>query len=195
MAISSNPLAPPGSRRKTKRFPPPQNSTTFPRLAAASVGLLNSFRSSPRLIGGASGRKSLAAKIRFQGCCLLRIGRARFRTALGVRSNLNTVRMDGSSPRGKTNKQGRIVPYARAGAWSSERAPLIRPGHRQVPRPISNGSWRFKPRPLTRFGWMDRPVAERQTSEGGSFLTPVLAPGVRARATDPARPSAAPRDA
>jgi hypothetical protein len=33
-------------------------------------------------------------------------------------SNLDPVGMDGSAPRGKTNEQGRIVPYAWAGAWS-----------------------------------------------------------------------------
>jgi pimeloyl-ACP methyl ester carboxylesterase len=34
-----------------------------------------------------------------------------------------------------------------------------------------------------------------RTSEGGSFVTPALAPGVRACATDPTRPSAGRRDA
>ena len=63
------------------------------------------------------------------------------------------------------------------------------------PRPISNGPWGFEPRHLSRFGWMDQPLAGRQTSKGGSFLTPAPAPGVRARATDPARPSAGRRDA
>jgi hypothetical protein len=57
------------------------------------------------------------------------------------------------------------------------------------PRPISNGPRGFEPRQLTRFGWMVPLLA------GGSFLTPAPAPGVRARATDPARPSAGRRDA
>jgi hypothetical protein len=57
------------------------------------------------------------------------------------------------------------------------------------PCPISNGRW-VRTSTLNRFGWMDQPLAERQTSKSGSFLTPAPAPGVRARATDPARPSA-----
>jgi hypothetical protein len=63
-------LAPPGSPRKSTRFPSPQNSTTFPRLAAA----------------------------------VARAHRARFRTALGVRtSTLEPVRMGwiSSSPEDK----------------------------------------------------------------------------------------------
>jgi hypothetical protein len=40
------------------------------------------------------------------------------------------------------------------------------------PCPISNGPWGFEPRHLTRFGWMDQLLAARQTSKGGSFVTP-----------------------
>jgi hypothetical protein len=53
----------------------------------------------------------------------------------------------------------------------------------------------FEPRHSTGSGWMDQPLAERQTGKNGSFLTPAPVPGVRARATDPARPSAGRRDA
>ena len=38
-------------------------------------------------------------------------------------------------------------------------------------------------------GWMDQPLAGRQTRKGGSFLMAAPAHGVRACATDPARPS------
>ena len=99
-------------------FAPPQNSMTFPRLAAAVVSLLGSFRPSHWLIGGVCGRKSLAANFRFQGWRSPHVHGARFLTAAGSNLDTRPVRMDGSAPRGKANEQEPIVPYACAGAWS-----------------------------------------------------------------------------
>ncbi len=109
----------------------------IPAAYGGSSRSAKSTRPSPRLIGGARGRKSLAAKFRFQGCCL---------------------------------------------------PPC-------PPHPISNGQWGLEPRHLTGSGWMDQPLAGRQTRKGGSFLMPAPAHGVRACATDPARPPAGRRDA
>ena len=53
-------------------------SRTFPRLAAAVVSLLGSFRPSHWLIGGVCGRKSLAANFRFQGWGSPNVHGARF---------------------------------------------------------------------------------------------------------------------
>jgi hypothetical protein len=111
--------------------------TVLPLAAGPIVGLPIHSTVSPRLIDGAWGRKSLAAKFHFQGCCL----RGEQRT------------------------------------W------------------ISNGPWgltsTFEP---VRMG-KEQLVAGRQTSKSGFFVTPALAPGVRACATDPATPSAGRRDA
>jgi hypothetical protein len=119
------------NRRDFLRHRIARHFSSLPRQGPVSVG----GRRFSEAIPGASCRKSLAAKFRFQGCCLPHVHRARFRMGGRRTSTLDPVRMDGS------------------------------------------------------------PLAGRQTSRGGSFLTPASAPGVRARATDPARPSAGRRDA
>jgi hypothetical protein len=57
--------------------------------------------------------KSLAADFRFQGCCLLPCPP---RPASNDNSGFEPRYL--TTPRGKTNERGRIVPYAFAGAWS-----------------------------------------------------------------------------
>ena len=67
--------------------------SSLPRRRLVSVGV----RQFSGAILGACGRKSLAAKFRFQGCYLVRVYRAQFQLAVGGRtSTLDPVRMDGS---------------------------------------------------------------------------------------------------
>jgi hypothetical protein len=85
------------------------------------------------VIPGAPCRKSLAANFRFQGCCLPGAHRTDLETpsVFGPR-DFEPVRMGwiSSSPE---DKRARVDRSSRL-RWGleSERAPLIRPGHRQV---------------------------------------------------------------
>jgi hypothetical protein len=85
---------------------------------------------SPRLIDGAWGRKSLAAKFRFQGCCLPRVHRTLSNGPWVSNLNVRMGKISSSSPGGKRARVDRSLRLR----WrlESERAPLIRPGHRQV---------------------------------------------------------------
>ena len=79
----SNPLSSTMQSRQTDAV---SQSAELHGLSATCGGNSRSAKSIPpslRLIGGACGRKSLAAKFRFQGCCSPIACRARMRTALG----------------------------------------------------------------------------------------------------------------
>jgi hypothetical protein len=85
------------------------------------------------VIPGASCRKSLAAKFRFQGCCLLRSAAPDFERPFGVRTSTHDSFRDGwisLSRKDKRASADRSLRLRRR--LESERAPLIRPGHRQV---------------------------------------------------------------
>jgi hypothetical protein len=68
------------NRRDFLRHRIARHFRSLPRRGTVSAGV----RRFSGAITGASRRKSLAAKFRFQGCCLLRVHRARFR--MGVRT-------------------------------------------------------------------------------------------------------------
>jgi len=123
---------PPRSPRKSTRFPPPQNSTTFPRLAAAAVSLLGLF---DRLRGSlaACAVESLWPQISVSKVAVCHMSTAPdFERPLGSNLDTRPVRDGWISPsrKGKRARTDRSLRLRRR--LESERAPLIRPGHRQV---------------------------------------------------------------
>jgi hypothetical protein len=115
------------NRRDFLRHRIARHFSSLPRQGPVSAGV----RRFSGAIPGASCRKSLAAKFRFQGCCLPHVHRARSRMwGVEPRHLIRFEWMDHPSREDKRAATDRSLRLRRR--LESERAPLIRPRHRQV---------------------------------------------------------------